>query len=317
MDLKRFKAWMYREGYSVGTQGNTIRYLKRVTVDLDIVEEYEIVDFLQQLSKRGTSINNFVKSINRYLKFRGIEYRFKKKPIKGDLDIWIPTEEEAKRLRTCEWDSKFTTTRNRLLIDILFIAGLRREEVRTLKFSDLRDTPAKTKPHTSFHYLHVIGKGEKRRFVDIPYFLYKDILYFKRFYKAGVEYIFENGDGVPISSVQVGRICREAAQKAKVKEFHAHAARHYRAVELDEEGVDLESIRRFLGHSNLSTTQLYLRGRRNKTRIELHKKDKYFKGFTEDFYNDKTAQREPSGQPTDQIPTNPKHERMDPEGFEP
>ena len=298
---------MYREGYSTSTQEGTIRYLKRVRIDLDKVEEYEIVDFLQQLSKRGTSINNFVKAINRYLKFRGIEYRFKKKPIKGDLDIWIPTEEEVERLRTCEWESKFTTTRNRLLINILFIAGLRREEVRCLKFSDLRDTPAKEMPHTTFHYLHIIGKGEKRRFVDIPYFLYKDIIYYKKYYSFDTDFIFDNGKGEPISTTQLGRICKEAAQKANVKEFHAHAARHYRAVELDEEGVDLESIRRFLGHANLSTTQLYLRGRRNKTRIELHKKDKHFRGFTEDFYDDKAAQRATSMHDTGQTPSHPEH----------
>jgi len=307
MDLKRFRSWMYREGYKGSTQGNTIRYLKRVTVDLDTCEEYEISDFLQRLEDKGVSVNNFIKAINRYLTFRGKEYLFKKRPIKGDLDIWIPTEKEAERIQNVEWDSKFITARNRLLLKILFIAGLRREEVRKLTFSDVRDTPSKKNSKVNHFYLHVIGKGSKRRFVDIPKFLRDEILYFRRHHAYSSDFIFDNGKGEPISNTQFGRICREAARKSQVKEFHAHAARHYRAVELDEEDIDLESIRRFLGHESLSTTQLYLRGRRNKTRIDLIKKDRYFKGLQEELNASEVSQGAGKVQTNGQTPSNPTH----------
>jgi len=272
---------MYREGYKSTTQGNTLRYLKRVTVDLDTCEEYEISDFLLVLDKKKVPTGNFIKAINRYLKFRGVDYRFKKKPIKGDQDIWIPTEEEAAKIRKATWDSPYTTMRNRLILDILFITGVRRSEVRDLKFSDARKTPDKEIQGVYHYYLHVIGKNDKRRFVDIPKFLYDDIMHFKMLYGC-CDFIFDNGHGVPIHPQKIGKICREAGKKARVKGFHTHAARHYRAVELDEQGIDIESIRRFLGHENLATTQLYLRGRRNKTRKELILKDKYFEGVREE-----------------------------------
>ena len=96
---------------------------------------------------------------------------------------------------------------------------------------------------------------------------------------VGGSFIFDNGRGEPISLTNVGRICKEAGRQVNVSRFHTHAARHYRTVELDEEEVGIETIRRFLGHSKLSTTQIYLRGRRNKTRDEIIKKDKHFSGL--------------------------------------
>ena len=58
--------------------------------------------------------------------------------------------------------------------------------------------------------------------------------------------------------------------------MHPHAARHYRAVELLEQGINLKAVRDFLGHESLETTQRYLEGENDMVYKELSSKDKYF-----------------------------------------
>ena len=279
MNLKQFRNYLLGKGYAISTIGQKIRYLKRVPIDLDTLEDkYKIAEWLHNQKVGEESKNNFAKAINSYLEFCGIDYRLKLKRKKGDLDIWIPTGEQVERLLNATWKGPYFTARNRLILKILFIAGLRRDEVRKLRFSDFRRTNSKKLEGVYYFYLHVLGKGNKTRFVDIPESLYQEVIYFKKHYQIS-DFLFDNGKGEPISLNHAGRICKDAARYANVPQFHPHAARHYRTVELDEVGVGIETIRKFLGHAQLSTTQLYLRARRQETREELIRKDPHFEGL--------------------------------------
>jgi len=58
--------------------------------------------------------------------------------------------------------------------------------------------------------------------------------------------------------------------------------RHWRTLDLDQKGVSIKSIKEFLGHENLSSTQIYLSGRKTKEiREEIRSKDKFFRGFAD------------------------------------
>jgi len=234
MDLKRFRNWMLGEGRAISTIEATIRYLKRLTIDLDTIEDkYKIAEWVFKQKCGDGSKNNFVKAINLYLRFKNIDYKLKAKRKKGDPDIWVPTKDEAHSLMTVELKRPFQTHRCRLLLKFIFIGGLRRDEVRNLQYSDVRSTPSKTVKGVYYYYLHVVGKGNKTRFVDIPKGLYEETRRYRQYYGGRTEYIFDNGRGAPITPTHVGRICKMAAHKAGVQRFHTHAARHYRAVELD------------------------------------------------------------------------------------
>jgi len=284
VDIKRFRNYLLGRGFSPDTIYKRIGYLKRVTIDLDKVakgkiDKYEVADWLHKQTGLGDGAkNNFVKAINSYFEYKEFDYRLKLKYKRGDPDIQIPTPQEAERLKNTTLSSPFKTNRARLLLETLFMGGLRWDEARKLKYSDFRETPEKEDPSIRYYHINVIGKGNKRRLVIIPQELYRSVMHYRRYY-GSCEFVFDNGKGRPISLNHVGRISKETAIAVEVPHFHPHAARHYRTVELDEQGISIETIRRFLGHSKLSTTQGYLRGRRTRTRDEIIQKDKHFSGL--------------------------------------
>lgn len=63
--------------------------------------------------------------------------------------------------------------------------------------------------------------------------------------------------GLPLSSKTIYRIIRQAAQRAGLKDVHPHRLRHSFATHLLNNGADLRSVQEFLGHSSISTTQIY------------------------------------------------------------
>ncbi len=125
------------------------------------------------------------------------------------------------------------------------------------------------------------GKGDKDRIVPISEQLYSSIQRFEKYYSSS-EFIFDNGRGESISPKTVRQICYQAAEATEDQElidnFHPHSARHYRAVDLIEKDVNLEAVRRFLGHSSLETTKTYLRGDESMLFREVEEKDPMFKG---------------------------------------
>ena len=82
-----------------------------------------------------------------------------------------------------------------------------------------------------------------------------------------------------ISHAYARKIFKDSGIKAGVRGFHAHAARHWRAVKWLEEGLSLETIRRLLGHSSLKATQIYLRARPiHNVMEEVMRKDTFWWG---------------------------------------
>ncbi len=315
--LKKFRNWMLGKDLATSTRQKKLGYIRRVDIDIDKIaregEFYNLAEWVHEQKLTDGAESNMVKSINSYLEFLGEDYRLRKKRKKGDPDIWIPAEEEKKALLRTEWGTSFITARNQLFLTILFIAGLRRDEARTLKYSDFRYMRPKNYPEIRYYYIQVLGKGKKERTVDIPKELYNAVMDHRTRYGADYKYIFTAFIRMkkvrPISNTHAGRIARYAALFTGIHRFHAHAARHYRAVELYDQGVSLETLRKFLGHSDISTTQGYLRGReRAEHRRELINKDSYFEGLRTEIENAKAAPGANSNDHNGRNPPNPKHE---------
>jgi site-specific recombinase XerD len=125
------------------------------------------------------------------------------------------------------------------------------------------------------------GKGNKDRIVPISRSLFQDINHFEKYYSTS-SYLFDNSQGGHLSPKTVRQICYKAARATEdddlIDNFHPHAARHFRAVQLIENDINLEAVRRFLGHSSLETTKEYLRGSDSLLFDEFKKKDPNFKG---------------------------------------
>lgn len=141
--------------------------------------------------------------------------------------------------------------KHRFLLAFAYGAGLRMNELRHLKINDV-DLDRKQ--------VHIrLGKGKKDRYVMLA-----DLLASKfEFYLKEVKpknYLFEGQTpGEPMGERSIQYVIKEALQKTEIKKsVSMHTLRHSFATHLLEDGVDLHSIQRLLGHSDIRTTLIYI-----------------------------------------------------------
>lgn len=150
----------------------------------------------------------------------------------------------------------YLETRNKAIIAMLADCGLRAMEIRGLKSENVRETS-----------ILVNGKGNKERVVFISPALKRILIKYeriKREYFKNVdteESYFLNYTGGSISHVALDNIIKKAGERAGIdgKRVSPHTFRHFYAVQcLTNGNIDVYSLSRLLGHSDISVTQRYL-----------------------------------------------------------
>lgn len=146
----------------------------------------------------------------------------------------------------------FLSLRNKLMLEMMYGCGLRVSEVTDLKtaYINIED-----------RYLKVVGKGSKERI--LPF--HRDIqellkTYYKQRSNKGIEsdYLFLNNRNQQLTSRGVQYILDQVVEKSSLnKKVHPHMLRHSFATHLLDNGADIKVVQELLGHSNLSTTQIY------------------------------------------------------------
>ena len=142
------------------------------------------------------------------------------------------------------------------MIEVLYGCGLRVSELIDLKISNINFKES---------YLKVDGKGDKSRFVPLATYtakLIKDyITEVRSKYKVNKkceDILFLNSRGSAMSRVIVFIIIKELTEKAGInKKISPHTFRHSFATHLLQNGADLRYIQEMLGHSSISTTEIY------------------------------------------------------------
>lgn len=139
--------------------------------------------------------------------------------------------------------------RDTLIFEILYGAGLRISEFTSLKWEDI---------DLESRWLVVHGKGDKERRVPFGKYAEKALLEWKS--KVGyTKFLLPDESGANALTVRtVHRIVTAIAKKAGAFSVTPHVLRHTCATHLLEGGASLKFIQEFLGHENLSTTQVYL-----------------------------------------------------------
>lgn len=138
--------------------------------------------------------------------------------------------------------------RDLALLELLYGCGLRAAEVCELRLSDVRRDQG---------MLIVRGKGEKTRMVPYaPATLAAIDAWLAIRPESRADNLLLTTRRNPLSTSDVRRIVRGAGQRAGV-EIHPHSLRHACATHLMEEGADIRMIQEFLGHANITTTQIY------------------------------------------------------------
>ncbi|GAB6282286.1 MAG: site-specific tyrosine recombinase XerD [Ignavibacterium sp.] len=146
--------------------------------------------------------------------------------------------------------------RDRAMLETLYACGLRISELITLKISDL---------HFDEQVISVFGKGSKERIIPIgksaikwlEKYLSESRPLLERKSKS-LNYVFLNTRGTKLSRMGIWKIIEQYVSEANImKDVHPHTFRHTFATHLLEGGADLRAVQEMLGHSNLSTTQIY------------------------------------------------------------
>ncbi|MGZ5196850.1 MAG: site-specific tyrosine recombinase XerD [Kaistella sp.] len=146
--------------------------------------------------------------------------------------------------------------RNHCMIEVLYGCGLRVSELIDLKISNINFKES---------YLKVEGKGDKSRFVPLAAYTSKLIKeYIKeirskyKINKKCEDILFLNSRGSSMSRVIVFIIIKELTEKAGInKKISPHTFRHSFATHLLQNGADLRYIQEMLGHSSITTTEIY------------------------------------------------------------
>lgn len=217
--------------------------------------------WIAHLSREGlapSSIARAVSAVRGFFSFLMLDGHIKRHPT-GDLDTpqrfgYLPKflgEDEINQLFAMPDISTEQGIRDRALLELMYAAGLRVSELISVKEADV-DLQA------GLIICH--GKGSKERRVPVG----KSAIHWLQQYgrvKAGYgktssPYLFLNR-GKPLTRQFVWTMIKSYAAKAKIKDISPHTLRHSFATHLLQRGADSRSVQALLGHSDISTTQIY------------------------------------------------------------
>ena len=255
---------IYQKGLSPNTVDSYIsdlkklsRYLQDDEISQQSIENYflDISDFNYSTSTKKrfySSIRNFLKYLDEeenILQIKVSELRLKS--IRKLPEV-LSVEDIEKMINAYKHDD-FLNSRNKTIIDVLYSTGCRVSELCNINLSDLDlvDNSLKLK-----------GKGSKQRIVPIGSELKLNLLKYlkirENFINSKGEPLFLTKSRNSLDRTAVFRIIKNTALKASLDtNIHPHTLRHSAATHMLEGGCDLRTVQEFLGHSSVSTTQIY------------------------------------------------------------
>ncbi len=232
-----------------------------ISANLSDLEQF--VSFLSELGMESSTLARIISGIRAFYKFLQEEEIIEDNPAE-QLDTpkitrklpEILSIEEIEQILSVIDLSKFEGHRNKAIIEVLYGCGLRVSELINLKMMDY---------FTDESILRVIGKGDKERYIPIgskaKNALYYYIEYSRPHYPMITQYqqyIFLNRRGKKLTREMIFIIVKDYAAKAGIqKNVHPHTFRHSFATHLVENGADLFAVQEMLGHSSITTTEIY------------------------------------------------------------
>lgn len=279
--------FLYYEEVIAGKSFNTIKgYRKDITQFIDYLNEYEEIKTFEEIetmtfrsfiaylnsnsnienSKESKSISK--RSINRKISALRTFFKYlqEKDIVKTNKVTYITmpkfekelpnvlNKEDINKLRESVDTSKITGIRDRLIIELLYSSGIRAGELIDLSENMI---------NTEEREIRVIGKGNKER---ITFFSETTKKWLKKYIEEKMktyknysrDVVFTNSRGEKLTTRSLRRLISDYAKKSELqKEVTPHIFRHTFATELLNNGVDIRYLQELLGHSSISTTQVY------------------------------------------------------------
>jgi len=239
--------------------------LKRGIEALSKVTKNDIIEFMLFEKDKGvcpTSISRRLAAIRMFHRFLSRE-----RVLKSDPTILIDSPKLWKKipdtLSLNEVEALISQpdvrdrqgARDKAILETLYATGMRVSESTDLKTNNV---------NLAIGFLRCIGKGNKERIIPLGKKAIQAInryLEFSRPYflkKKTSDRLFISRSGAGLSRQSVWKLIKRYAKEAKIKKpIKVHTLRHSFATHLLERGADLRSVQEMLGHSSISTTQIY------------------------------------------------------------
>jgi len=206
------------------------------------------------------TIRNYQRSLNRFVKYlhqtdQGhleINWQLKTKEVK---QVEVLSKEEIERLYQATSDD-LLGMRDRAVLAVFYGCGLRRNEAEQLKLNDVL-------PDKNLLYVGM-GKGGKSRYVPMVGKVKSDMINYIQnarlmlMNKQVHDRLIVGIKGKGLSGQGMYNVLKRLRKRANLnKQFGLHTLRHTIATHLLAQGMSLEQIAKFLGHSSLESTQIY------------------------------------------------------------
>ncbi len=243
-----------------------IGYLENNKIDsIDKVKRSDITNFLLSRKDKGilaVSISRNLVAIKGFHRFL-LRENFIREDVTSALEapkLWkrlpdaLNIDEVLKLLKSPNVREK-QGVRDRAVLELLYATGMRVSELTNLRLSDL---------NLDVGFIKCIGKGQKERIIPVGKFAIDWLRRYLDKTRPGFlknrqnERLFITRYGKNISRQTIWKLIKKYASVARIKKrLSPHTLRHSFASHLLERGADLRIVQEMLGHSNISTTQIY------------------------------------------------------------
>ena len=232
---------------------------------LSFIDPEIVRAFLYDESKRvnAKTQGRIISTLKTFFNFLVLEKLISDSPIENidypKIDSKIPlvlSTDEIDKIISSAFSKKYGL-RNQAIIEIMYSCGLRVSELTEMKISNIFFDESLIK---------ILGKGNKERFIPLSSIAKKLLCNYIKYNrkklsydKQSVDIVFLNNRGKKLTRVMVYNIINDAALEAKInKKISPHTLRHSFATHLIENGADIISIQKMMGHENVVTTEKYL-----------------------------------------------------------
>ena len=239
---------------------------KGKSVSITEITHHDIEDFFAKLYDLGIAASSQARILSGLKSF--CKYLLKEKICEADPTLLVSSPsigrhipdvlsyEEIVSMMECIDLSQQFGHRNKAIIEVMYGCGLRVSEVISLNISDI---------YAKDEFVRVFGKGDKERLVPIGKKTLKELMLYvngERLHQdikpKFSDKVFISARGTSLTRQSVFLLVKSLAEKAGIKKtISPHTLRHSFATHLIEGGADLRAVQQMLGHSSITTTEIY------------------------------------------------------------